>query len=123
MTKPINLEGVLLNVEQINRLQARKQRKAWRREYVRVPWAWVERLQTTRRVNTYRLALLLLYEHWRTGGQQVALSNVGLVAEGISRRSKWNALTELERLGLVQVDRRNGRSPRAALRHVGENRT
>jgi hypothetical protein len=123
MSKPIDLEGVLLNTEQINRLQAQKQRKAWRREYVRVPWKWVERLQTTRRVNTYRLALLLLYEHWRTGGQPIALSNVGLVAEGINRRSKWNALTELERLELVQVDRRNGRSPRATLCHLAENRT
>ena len=31
------------------------------------PVDWVERLQPTRRVSTYRLAHLLLYEFWRTG--------------------------------------------------------
>jgi hypothetical protein len=118
MTKPIDLEGILLNAEQINRLQARKQRKAWRREYVRVPWAWVERLQAARRVSTYRLALLLLYEHWRTGGQPVVLSNIWSQAEGLSPRSKWNALAELERNGLVEVKRHRRRAPRATLQHM-----
>jgi hypothetical protein len=118
MTKSIDLEGVLLNAEQINRLQARKQRKAWRRQYVQVPWAWVERLQATRRASTYRLALLLLYEHWRTGGQPVPLTNVGLVGEGVSRRSKWRGLADLERIGLVEVKRHRRRAPRATLRHV-----
>jgi hypothetical protein len=120
MTKPINLEGVLLNTEQINRLQARKQRKAWRREYVRVPWPWVVRLREAQHPRaTYNLALLLLYEHWRTGGQPIALSNVGLVAEGVRRRSKWNALAELERLELVRVERGRRRSPRVHVRLVG----
>jgi hypothetical protein len=112
MTKPIDLEGVLLNAEQINRLQARKQRKAWQREYVRVPWTWVVQLRKAKRTRAYQLALLLLYEHWRLGGRPIVLSNVGLLAEGLARRSKWNALAELEKLELVRVERGRRRSPR-----------
>jgi hypothetical protein len=93
-------------------------RKSWRREFVRVPWAWVERLQSTRRVSTYRLAHLLLYESWRTGGRPIVLSNILSKTEGLSRRSKWNALAELEALRLIQVERRKRRSPVLVLRHL-----
>ena len=37
--------------------------KKWRREYVQFPWTWIEGLQAAKRVSTYRLALLLVYEH------------------------------------------------------------
>ena len=50
--------------------------KKWRRQFVRVPWQWVERLRKAKRISTYRLALVLLYEHWRTGGRPIVLSNV-----------------------------------------------
>ena len=69
--------------------------KKWRRQFVHVPWQWVERLRKAKRISTYRLALVLLYEHWRTGGRPIALSNVGMQQEGLARRSKWNALSEL----------------------------
>jgi hypothetical protein len=113
---PLDLEYLRIDPEQAR--QVGKRRKNWRREFVRVPWPWVERLQAARRVNTYRLALLLLYEHWRTGGQPVPLTNVGLVGEGVSRRSKWRALAELELVGLIEVKRHRRRAPRATLRHV-----
>jgi hypothetical protein len=92
--------------------------KKWRRQFVRVPWHWVERLQETRRVSTYRLTLLLLYEHWRMGGRPVLLSNIGLADERIGRRSKWRALAELEQLGLIELKRRRRHAPRAIVRHV-----
>jgi hypothetical protein len=37
--------------------------KKWRREFVRVPWEWAERLQKAKRVSTFKLAHLLLYQH------------------------------------------------------------
>jgi hypothetical protein len=92
-------------------LQRKPKRKRWRREYVRVPWGWIERLQSSRRVSTYRLTLLLLYEFWRTGGRPIVLSNVSALDVGLSPRSKSNALAELERLGLVQVERAHRKSP------------
>jgi hypothetical protein len=97
-----------------------KRAKRWRRQYVQFPWTWVERLQAARRISTYRLALVLVYEHWRTGGRPIVLSNMLAKAEGLSPRSKWNALAELEALGLVQVERRPSRSPRLALQHLNQ---
>ena len=73
-----------------------------------------------RRVITYRLALLLLYEDWRTGGRSIVLPNVGLEQEGLTRRSKWRALLELEQLGLVEVERRPRKSPRITLRRLSQ---
>jgi hypothetical protein len=95
-----------------------KRAKRWRRQYVQFPWTWVERLQAAKRVSSYRLALVLVYEHWRTGGRPIVLSNALTKAEGLSRRSKWNALAELEALGLVKVERRQRRSPRLALQRL-----
>ena len=109
MVDPFDLERLRVNPAD---LQRKPKPKKWRREYVRVPWEWVERLQSSRRVSTYRLALLLLYEFWRTGERPVVLSNISALPEGLSRRSKWNALTELEGLGLIRVERTSRKSPR-----------
>ena len=38
-------------------------------------------------------------------------SGVALAGKGVSGRSKWNALAELERLGLIKIERRNKKSP------------
>jgi hypothetical protein len=54
--------------------------KKWRRQFVRVLWAWVERLQKAKRVSTYR-------SPWCAGGRPFALSNVFAHAEGLSRRA------------------------------------
>ena len=96
---------------QSGRPPAKPKRKKWRRHYVHVPWEWVERGQLPT-VSTYRLALLLLYEHWRTGGRPIVLSNISALQEGLSRRSKWNALAELEGLGLIRIERAPPKSPR-----------
>ena len=94
------------------------QPKRWQRQFVRVPWAWVERLRAARRVGTYRLALVLIYESWRQGGRAIALSNVFAFAAGLPARSKWRALAELESLGLIQVKRQRRRAPRVVLQHL-----
>ena len=36
------------------------------------------------------------YEHWRTGGRPIVLSNVAVRQEGLTRYSKWRAITELQ---------------------------
>jgi hypothetical protein len=99
-------------------LQRKPKRKRWRRQYVQVPWEWIERLRNVRAGNTYRLALVLVYESWRLGGRPITLSNISVLAEGLSRRSKWRSLAELEHLGLVKVERRSRRAPRVLLRHL-----
>ena len=98
--------------------QTRTKPKRWRRHYVQVPWPWVERLKAAKRISTYRLALSLVYASWRNGGRPIVLSNVMAEEEGLSRRSKWRALAELEYLGLVEVRRRPRQAPGLVMRHV-----
>jgi hypothetical protein len=83
----------------------------WRRQFVKFPWSWMDRLRTARRAVTYRIALHLLYQHWRTGGKPITLSNVALIDEGIAPGTKWRGLKELEQAGLIQIERRRRKSP------------
>jgi hypothetical protein len=114
INNPLDLSRLRIEAEQFQS-QAKPPRhksKKWQRRYVQVPWSWVERLQSAKRISTYRLALLLLYEGWKNGGKPVALSNVLAAEVGLSRQTKWLGLVELERVGLVKIERRKGRAPR-----------
>ena len=82
-----------------------KPKEKWRRRFIKVPWSWVDRLKTANRGTTCRLALLLIYEHWRVGGRVIRLTNAALAEVGVSRRAKGPALNELERVGLIRVER------------------
>ena len=59
----------------------------------------------------YRLALYLAYLNWRGKGAPVTLSNSAVRGVGLERRAKWRALRELERRGLLSVERHPRRSP------------
>jgi hypothetical protein len=99
--------------------QARKsKRKGWQRICTEIPRAWELRLLEAKRVSTYRLAIELLYLHWYDKGKPVTVSSKVAKAAKLSGRSKSRALTELERLDLIETDRSPRRSPRVVLRHV-----
>ena len=84
-------------------------------QFTIVPRSWSDRLKNARHLNTYKLAVYLLYQYWRTS-KPIALSNVALANIGVpNRRSKWRALRELERLGLVEIKRRMRKSPHVTL--------
>ena len=74
------------------------------------PWRWVEKLKGAAG-QTWYLAHHLLYLHWKGGGEPIRLANGMLEFDGISRQSKWCALGDLERRGLIMVERRPKRSP------------
>ena len=80
-------------------------------QFVKFPLVWVDRLRTVRYTSTYRVALHLLFRHWKSGSRPIQLSNVALVEAGVSRDQKWRALRELEFLGLISIERRRRRSP------------
>ena len=82
-----------------------------RRHFIKVPNSWMEELQKARHIGTYRVALHLLYRHWKKAGEVAPLSNVALAEVGVTRWEKWRALEELERLGLVEVRRRPRQAP------------
>ena len=110
---PFDVEGLRIDPHDSTLVgkAARPRKVKWQRKFVRVPWAWVNRLKVSNRGVTYRLALLLLYEYWRTGGRPIQLSNAMLTGDGVTRRSKWRALLELEQFGLLKVERRPRKSP------------
>jgi hypothetical protein len=112
MRDPFDLGALRIDPADPNLRPKGATRKArWRKQFVRVPWVWVNRLKDARHIGTYRVALHLLYEHWRNGGRSVVLPNGALKETGVSRWAKWDALRELERLGLVAVERRPRKSP------------
>ena len=81
-----------------------------REHFVKVPWPWVERLNGAAG-QTYKVALCLLYLHWKGRGEPVKLANGMLQIDGVSRQAKWKALNDLEHRGLIAVERRQRRSP------------
>ena len=96
--------------------QARKsKRKEWQRHCTVIPRAWELRLLQAKRISSYCLAIELLYLHWYGKGKPVAVSSKVAKAAKLSARSKWNALNELVRLGLIEMDRKPRKSPRALL--------
>jgi hypothetical protein len=78
--------------------------------FTKFPDSWANRLRSARGV-TYRAALFILRQYWKTNGQPVRLSNTGMASEGVGRHSKWRALQELERAGLIRVEKRPRKSP------------
>jgi hypothetical protein len=83
-------------------------RKRRRRHFIIIPEMWVERLEGARHVSTYRVALRILQRNRQYEGQPFPLpNNIG----GVSRWAKSTALKELERAGLVQLERRKRKSP------------
>jgi hypothetical protein len=93
-------------------------RMGWLRKYTLVPREWEQRLLDAKRISTYRLAHEILYLHWYGKGKPVTVSGKVARAVKISARSKWEALAELERLGLIVVDRNPRRSPRVTPLHT-----
>ena len=88
-----------------------------RGQFIRLPWLWFEKLAGATG-QTYRVALYLLFLHWKNGCKPIKLANGMLAIDGVSRQSKWRALGELERRGLIRVERRPKRSPIVHLHQV-----
>ena len=83
-------------------------RKRRRRRFIIIPEMWIERLEGARHVSTYRVALRILQRNRQWEGQPFPLpNNIG----GVSRWAKSTALKELEKAGLVQLERRKRKSP------------
>jgi hypothetical protein len=110
---PFDVEALRVDPASPNLQPKAAPRKAskWQKLFVRVPWAWVDRLKDARHISTYRVALHVLYEFWRNGGRAILLSNAALNEANVPRWAKWDALRELEGLGLVAVERRPRKSP------------
>ena len=81
-----------------------------RKNFVVAPIAWDDRL-TGCSGHVYKIAIRLLYLHWKNYGKPFKLPNGMLRYDGVSRYSKWRALSVLEQLGLIAVERWPRKSP------------
>jgi hypothetical protein len=81
-----------------------------REKFIMFPLAWYEALNGAP-ATTYRVAIYLLHLHWKEGGGPIKLPNGMLRTDGVNRQAKWRALGDLERRGLITVERRPRRSP------------
>jgi hypothetical protein len=113
---PFDLRKLRLSQEDVKAYAGKTASARRRRDFTIVPRSWSDRLKSARHINTYKLAVHLLYQYWRTG-KPIALTNVALAnTAGVPNpRAKWRALRELERLELVEVQRRRRRSPLVTL--------
>lgn len=80
------------------------------RYFVKVPLEWVFKLDGAPG-QTYRLALHILFLHWKGRGASITLANRTLELDGIPGQTKRRALRDLESRGLVGVSWRPKRSP------------
>jgi hypothetical protein len=87
-----------------------------RHGFTTFPDTWEYRLRGAKHKATYAVALYILRRDWETNGEPLKVTNVAMKGRGISRQRKWEALNELEALGLIQVRSRFSRSPIVTLR-------
>jgi hypothetical protein len=57
-------------------------------------------------VGSFKIALLLLHLNWKSGGRPVTVSAAAAKARGVGPRQKVTAISTLERLGIIRVERR-----------------
>jgi hypothetical protein len=61
--------------------------------------------------STYHIAGHLWRLDWKHHGKPFKLPNAALAYDGISRQTKWRALRDLERRGLIRIECRDSKSP------------
>jgi hypothetical protein len=84
-----------------------------RERFVMMPMWWIEKLGEAPLATgaTHQVACYIVHLHWKHHGKPFKLPNGMLEYDGVSRQSKWRALPDLERRGLIKVERRPSRSP------------
>jgi hypothetical protein len=107
---PFDLENLRLRAELREQLITPKKIRKRREQFVVVPWTWIERLKGADG-QTYRVAMYLLHLHWKGNGCPIKLANGMLTMDGVPRETKRRALQDLERRGLIAVERYPRKSP------------
>jgi hypothetical protein len=91
---------------------SRKSRARSKSRFIMFPMEWQYQLMRVKAgCCTYRVALYLLWEAWRSQSNQVKLANMGLKEWGVGRRGKRLALNQLGRAGLISTERQPRKSP------------
>jgi hypothetical protein len=67
---------------------------------------------------TYRVALYLLWEAWRSQSKRLKLPNVGLKELGVGIKGKYHALSQLAEAGLITIEQKPKKSPTVTVKFV-----
>jgi len=109
MTRYVVRHGKRIAIETLktNVVHIKQRRKPFRVEWVKLPQRWIEALQQSKSVSTYRLAHIILFEAFKRehlGGEIILSAEV----TGMPSATRVRATKELIKLELIRV-RRNGR--------------
>jgi hypothetical protein len=85
--------------------------KKRQRQFVQLPLALVDKVGRHSRDKTFVVLCHLLHLEWKQRGGPIKLPNGLLDKLGVGRGAKSRALSKLERLGIVSVERRDRKSP------------
>jgi hypothetical protein len=115
--RPFELHDLIPSSELVERIQARQRQQAGgeppskhAKSFVMVSQRWAAALDGASG-QTWQVAVLLLHLHWKEHGRPVRLSNTASWAVKIPRRSKWRSLHDLERRGLILIERHRRKAP------------
>jgi hypothetical protein len=87
---------------------ARRQR---REPFAAIPLAWAARATTATNCPKAMVWVWLIHRAWKMRSGTVAVPNGALAEYGVTRKVKNNALRQLERAGLIAVERRPRKTP------------
>jgi hypothetical protein len=113
-----SIEGLMLGTADNRAADAAGVAKVTKGRFVRLPGEWAHRLCQAKHLGTYKVAVYLLHLNWKSRGRPIRLPNAALAQMGVGRDAKWRALLELETLGLVEVSRRDRKSPEVSLKNL-----
>jgi hypothetical protein len=108
---PFDLEGLRIDPSDVVLVPSAERAARRKQQFIKVPLAWFDRFGVINSAATLKVALHLLQLHFRDRGRPARLGNLALRLSGVSRAKKRRALVELERLGLISVERRPRKSP------------
>jgi hypothetical protein len=86
-------------------------RKKKTEPFVQVPLWWIEAAAKATKSPKTILLVELLRLRWKTGRSTFPLPNARLQRLGVSRKTKRRMLLDLERAGMIVVERRSRKTP------------
>ena len=86
--------------------------KEW---FIRITVSQAQRLQVLKPPPYITIFQVILFESFRHHGHPFLLPADAFVEGGFSRWTQWRAIVQLEKVGLISVDRSNRRQPKIAV--------
>jgi hypothetical protein len=83
--------------------------------FVRIPMWWAAEAAKAMREPGMLVAAELLHRSWKAKSLTFPFPNGNLKKHGVSRKTKYWKLRELETAGLIKVERRHGKTPLVTL--------